>query len=290
MRGFLPAIALASVTLLSACRDWRASVDPSRAAAEPEQVLVDGEPVLTLEAKGHEVRLTPRATYRITGYAVETSRALLDEWDFALPMDLALAWGPVADPAVLRKMRFHLSGRYVSWWAEDGSLSPQVIQSHVANHHLVPRRQEQVPLPHQPHPRRRRVGSVRAGVGGGDRGESPVVLAAQDVVEPLDELAAREHLVHAGPLRGLHEVGLEVAEEPDHASGPGGLRRRDLLHHARLPEVHHERSGSEVPGGLLERSAARRDLHGRAEPLGGGQDLGTEDEVADGQEDGHARV
>ena len=142
MRGFLPAIALASVTLLSACRDWRASVDPSRAAAEPEQVLVDGEPVLTLEAKGHEVRLTPRATYRITGYAVETSRALLDEWDFALPMDLALAWGPVADPAVLRKMRFHLSGRYVSWWAEDGSLSPQVIQSHVANHHLVPASQD----------------------------------------------------------------------------------------------------------------------------------------------------
>jgi hypothetical protein len=53
-------------------------------------------------------------------------------------MDLALAWGPVADPAVLGKMKFHLSGRYVSWWYEDGALSPQVIQAHVANHHLVP--------------------------------------------------------------------------------------------------------------------------------------------------------
>ena len=131
-------IAFASLMLLSACRDWRSRVDPSRAAAEPEQVLLQDEPPISFEAKGHEVRLTPRASYRITAYAVDTSRMLLDDWDFALPMDLALAWGPVADPAVLRKMRFHLSGRYVSWWAEDGSLPSQVIQTHVANHHLVP--------------------------------------------------------------------------------------------------------------------------------------------------------
>ena len=132
------ALALLALLLSTGCRDWRESVDPSRAAAEPEQVLLQEEPPITFEARGHEVRLTPRASYRITGYAVDTSRTLLDEWDFALPMDLALAWGPVADPAVLRKMKFHLSGRYVSWWHEDGTMSPQVIQEHVANHHLVP--------------------------------------------------------------------------------------------------------------------------------------------------------
>jgi hypothetical protein len=101
-------------------------------------VLLEAATPIVFEAKGHEVRLTPRASYRITGYAVDTSRTLLDEWDFVLPMDLALAWGPVADPAVLRRMKFHLSGRYVSWWAEDGVLSPREIGSHVANHHLVP--------------------------------------------------------------------------------------------------------------------------------------------------------
>jgi hypothetical protein len=55
-------------------------------------------------------------------------------------MDLALAWGPVADPQVLRRMKFHLSGRYVSWWMEGGPGLPpqQVVESHVANHHLVP--------------------------------------------------------------------------------------------------------------------------------------------------------
>ncbi len=136
-----PALLLAAATLalLPGCRDWRSRVDPARAAAEPEQLPVDATPVL-LERKGHEVRLTPRATYRITGYAVETSRHLLDDWDFVLPMDLALAWGPVADPAVLAHMKFNLSGRYVSWWHDGRGAAPdvQAIRSHVANHHLVP--------------------------------------------------------------------------------------------------------------------------------------------------------
>lgn len=135
---FRTKVALAALVAACACTDWRSRVDPARASAEPEQVLLQDEPPITFEARGHEVRLTPRASYRITAYAVDTSRMLLDEWDFALPMDLALAWGPVADPAVLRRMKFHLSGRYVSWWAEDGALSPRVIQDHVANHHLVP--------------------------------------------------------------------------------------------------------------------------------------------------------
>ena len=138
MRRFLAHVALASLAATCACSDWRSHVDPTRAAAEPEQVALVDEPVISFEARGYEVRLTPRASYQITAYAVDTSRTLLDEWDFALPMDLALAWGPVADPAVLRKMKFHLSGRYVSWWYEDGSLPRRSSRTHVANHHLVP--------------------------------------------------------------------------------------------------------------------------------------------------------
>ncbi len=134
--ALLLAVALA---ILPGCRDWRSRVDPARAAAEPEQLAVEDAPIL-LERKGHAVKLTPRATYRITGYAVETSRHLLDDWDFVLPMDLALAWGPVADPAVLAHMKFHLSGRYVSWWHDGKGGAPDVgaIRTHVANNHLVP--------------------------------------------------------------------------------------------------------------------------------------------------------
>ena len=92
-RLFLAALLL---VLVAGCRDWRSRVVPALAAAEPEQVLLSGEQDIELEAKGHRVTLTPRAAYRITGYAVDTSRALLDEWDFVLPMDLALVWEPVA--------------------------------------------------------------------------------------------------------------------------------------------------------------------------------------------------
>jgi len=137
-------LTLAVLLLVAGCRDWRSRVDPALAAADPEQVLLSGEPAIEFEAKGHHVTLTPRAAYRITGYAVDTSRALLDEWDFVLPMDVALAWGPVADPEVLRHMKFHLSGRYVSWWHDGETSGPgqAVIQSHLANHHLVPASEE----------------------------------------------------------------------------------------------------------------------------------------------------
>ncbi len=133
-------LGLAALLLGSGCGDWRGRVDPALAAEEPVQGMLEESPAIVLERKGHEVRLAPRASYRITGYAVETSRHLLDAWDFVLPMDLALAWGPVASPAVLRHMRFHLSGRYVSWWHDGEGPFPgqQVVERHVANHHLVP--------------------------------------------------------------------------------------------------------------------------------------------------------
>jgi hypothetical protein len=136
-RALLAALALLA---LPACRDWREQVEPGLAAAEPEQSALEGAAPIELEAKGHRITLHPRASYRITGYAAETSRELLDEWDFAVPMDLALVWGPVADPTVLRHLKFHLSGRYVSYWYDGQTPRAAVgaLPSHVANHHLIP--------------------------------------------------------------------------------------------------------------------------------------------------------
>jgi hypothetical protein len=141
MRAYL-CVALA--IFVSGCHDWREHVDPTRAAGEPEQVLVPDEPPIEFVKKDHRVRLHPRATYKITGYAAETSRKLLDEWDFAVPMDVALVWGPVADPAVLHHLKFHLSERYVSYWYDAGTPPSAVGQlpSHVANNHLIPASEE----------------------------------------------------------------------------------------------------------------------------------------------------
>lgn len=131
---------LASVTLLLllSCRDWRTRVDPALAADEPEQEPLAGAEPIVQEVNGHQVILTPRAGYRITGYAAEVSRQLLDKWDFAMPMDLALVWGPVADPAVLRHLSFHLTERYVSYRYDGDTPRVGALPTHIANNHLIP--------------------------------------------------------------------------------------------------------------------------------------------------------
>ncbi|MHB8419659.1 MAG: hypothetical protein ACYDCL_16405 [Myxococcales bacterium] len=136
-----PALALAvSLSFAGGCRDWRRHVDPSLAAGDPEQGPVDDASPIELELRGYRVTLTPRATYHLTGYAVETSRELLDRWDFVLPLDVAVAWGPVADPAVLERLSFHLSERYLSYsYSLEPGLPPLPdLASHLSNNHLIP--------------------------------------------------------------------------------------------------------------------------------------------------------
>ncbi len=132
--------ALLALLLLAGCRDWRRQVDPARAASEPVQVALAEGPPIELELREHRILLHPQATYRITGYAAEVSRKLLDRWDFVMPMDLALVWGPVADPAVLRHLEFHLSERYVSYRWDGGIPAAAVaaLPTHIANNHLIP--------------------------------------------------------------------------------------------------------------------------------------------------------
>jgi hypothetical protein len=125
------------------CGDWKRKVDPARARGEPVQEALSGAPPIEYEKKGFRVRLIPRATYQVTGYAVEKSTVLLDDWDFVTPMDLALAWGPAATPEVLQRLDFHLSRRYVSYrWKGQAPLGPGVLASHIANHHLIPSSEE----------------------------------------------------------------------------------------------------------------------------------------------------
>jgi hypothetical protein len=100
------------------------------------------EPPIVFEKRGFTIRLQPRASYRITGYALDTSSVLLDKWDFAMPLDVALGWGPVAQPSVLRELDVHLSRRYVSWWYRGRELSLNAIKAHVANNHLIPKSPE----------------------------------------------------------------------------------------------------------------------------------------------------
>lgn len=130
---------IALLVVTAGCKDrWREKADPAKTTEVPEQVAIsNGEPI-EYEKKGHSVKLVPRATYRITGYAVDTSSALLDEWDFVMPIDVALVWGVAAKPAVLKNTSTHLSRRYVSYWYHGADIEMPELARHIANNHLIP--------------------------------------------------------------------------------------------------------------------------------------------------------
>jgi hypothetical protein len=132
---------LLAVPALWGCRDWRAHVDPARAAEDPEQLPVEDPAPIVEELKGYRVVLTPRAAYRITGYAVELARDSDSRWDFTMPMALGLAWGAAADPAVLHRMKFRLTDSLggLSWSYElpPGAPAMPDLNAHISNNHLI---------------------------------------------------------------------------------------------------------------------------------------------------------
>lgn len=54
------------------------------------------------------------------------------------PLDLALGWGPMADPAVLRHIDISQSNRFYFWRVAQFPIPRGEIESHSANMHLIP--------------------------------------------------------------------------------------------------------------------------------------------------------
>ncbi len=55
-----------------------------------------------------------------------------------LPVDLALAWGPVLRPPYSGKISYSQFSRFFFWRTKDGSLDRGTIVSHTANTHVIP--------------------------------------------------------------------------------------------------------------------------------------------------------
>ena len=82
--------------------------------------------------------MLPKARYTITAYALITDNTMKDAWSDVARLDIAFGWGPVAAPAVLRRLRFHLKRRYVSVrWGQTLPLGPQQVMNNLSNHHLI---------------------------------------------------------------------------------------------------------------------------------------------------------
>lgn len=115
---------------------------PSDFALPPGQVA-PGEPVQGDASQYAKWRvedfvITPLATFDITARVILVDHYFWGDDAELAPVDLTVAWGPLSDTTVLKEISFAHQYRYYTWRTRKPPLPPQVINSHVANMHLLP--------------------------------------------------------------------------------------------------------------------------------------------------------
>lgn len=111
----------------------------------PELPIQHNLPVAAALSHG-ELQLIQRATYSVTAVILSIKRydtwfPGLDLMDGAAPLDLALAWGPVASrPDIQDQLKVSQRHRFFFWRAGKGNLLPirQALLTGMANTHIVP--------------------------------------------------------------------------------------------------------------------------------------------------------
>ena len=107
--------------------------------AAPTPVQLASAPAMPPFQLDHH-RATPRA-----GFAVEATVLGIERYRFGReaalsPLDLALGWGPMADPAVYEALDISQSGRWYHYrWGPDGPPLPlETIIASSSNMHMIP--------------------------------------------------------------------------------------------------------------------------------------------------------
>ncbi len=101
--------------------------------AEPRQTETSARP---FQFKGYT--LTPVADFDVSARVLSKSIYRLGREADLAPVDLALGWQKMSDPAVLRKIDISQSNRFYHWYASDFSTPRHDIETMSANMHLIP--------------------------------------------------------------------------------------------------------------------------------------------------------
>lgn len=155
LRTLLLLAALIVLGLYANSRSWRA-LDQNLSVADRERLrgclsglLVRPAPGLSAqplqsakpscEAFGFEqTTITPLADFVIQARVLSRARYRFDAGAKFAPLDLALGWGPMADPAVLKDIEISQSGRFFFWRTPSFPIPREEIVRHASNVHLVP--------------------------------------------------------------------------------------------------------------------------------------------------------
>ena len=136
------ALPLLAILLLSlACRakatgEDSAPIDP---AGDPVQSDLS-DPVATAFRKaGFDWTLTPKAAYDIQGVVLGVERYRYGWTADLSPCDVAMAWGPLAQDGLYRRLHWSQDNRWY-WWEYDATWdrTDAWVARHSSNNHVIP--------------------------------------------------------------------------------------------------------------------------------------------------------
>lgn len=121
---------------------------PTVISYEFEPILAESDPIqenqlkkmpFTIEKKEGTFGIQPQAKYRISA-RVKGSKSYSKGWESSLsPVDLALAWGRLADKEFDRYISYSQRGRWYYYrYSADTPVDNTYIINHSCNNHLIP--------------------------------------------------------------------------------------------------------------------------------------------------------
>ncbi|WP_043309444.1 hypothetical protein [Pseudomonas sp. ML96] len=104
-----------------------------RPPGEAPQVSV---PNGVIRLNGHTI--TPLQPFQLEALVLSREDYRFDRGAKVSPTDLALGWGPMADPQVLARIDISQGNRWYRWRTADFPIPRRDIETHSANMHLIP--------------------------------------------------------------------------------------------------------------------------------------------------------
>ena len=109
---------------------------------DPRQTPCRSGESISRRIKGGSVSITPLAEYKISGVVV-SKKSYSDDWEGEIsPVDLAIAWGKLAEPDFGRYITFSHGYRWYRYqWKVGGPFDAMYVIAHSANNHIIPARE-----------------------------------------------------------------------------------------------------------------------------------------------------
>lgn len=83
-------------------------------------------------------QITPLQKFDFEAVVLRAEHYSMDREAQLAPVDLALGWGPMANPAVIDKVKITQSGRFYYWHVDAFPIPRRDIEVNSANMHMVP--------------------------------------------------------------------------------------------------------------------------------------------------------